>query len=64
MLILGRNNFGTLIFTLSDDADQNMTIRELFANGPMAINFIHKNGHQQISIEIPKEIKVMREFIK
>jgi len=60
MLILGRNNFDTLIFTLSDDADPNMTIRELFADGPMTINFIHKNSHQQIGIEMPKEIKVMR----
>ncbi len=61
MLILARSPGESPLLYPSEDIDPNMTVRELFANGPIKIWSHEVKGNQtKIGIEAPSQIRVMR----
>ncbi len=62
MLILTRRTGESLLLYPSQDIDPNMTVRELFANGPIEIWSEGFKGDQiKIGIEASSQIRVMRD---
>jgi len=62
MLILTRKSGQRILIGPSDAVDPNMTVGELFANGPIEIHYLgaSRNKVPRIGIDAPKELKVMR----
>lgn len=61
MLILSRRIGETLTIEPAQDLDPDMTVRELFASGPLVVAFMELNGRQaRIGIAAPNVLKVVR----
>ena len=61
MLTLTRKNQESIVIQPDKDVDPNMTIGELFANGPIKL-VVHriKTGSAAVSISAPDQLKVVR----
>lgn len=61
MLTLTRKNQESIIIQPDQEIDPNMTIGELFADGPIKV-VVHriKSGSAAISISAPEQLKVVR----
>ncbi len=61
MLTLSRQEGESLFIDLEDSVDPNMTVGELFADGPIEILVSTiKRGSVKIGIDAPKELNVAR----
>ena len=61
MLTLTRKNQESIVIKPDQGIDPNMTVGELFANGPIKL-VVHriKSGSAAISISAPDQLKVVR----
>ena len=53
MLILARREGETLTLSPSKDIDPNMTVRELFAGGPITIEVMESGSQIKLGIDVP-----------
>lgn len=66
MLTLTRNHGGRVLIYPSDSVPDDMTVKELFADGPMEIVFVnswkqHGSVTAKIGFEAPKPLMILRE---
>ena len=62
MLVLSRHKGESIIISLSEEADPNMTIDQLFANGPVVLDINEiKGGQVRLGFDAPLELEIMRD---
>lgn len=65
MLILTRRIGETLYIEPSPDLDPDMTVRELFASGPLVVAVLGTKGNQaRVGIGAPAGLRVLREELR
>ena len=64
MLVLSRRADESIVIQPADDADGNMTLKELFANGPIQITLLGGTGRRvKMGIEAPEQLSIRRKDI-
>ncbi|MFA7488779.1 MAG: carbon storage regulator [Lysobacteraceae bacterium] len=61
MLILSRRQGENLIVDLDESADPNLTVGELFADGPIEIVVLGSRGTVKLGIGAPQELVILRD---
>jgi sRNA-binding carbon storage regulator CsrA len=61
MLVLSRRADESIVIQPADDADANMTMAQLFANGPIQITLLGGTGRRvKMGIEAPEQLSIRR----
>ena len=61
MLVVSRRADEAIQIKLADGVDGNLTLNELFANGPIEITLLGGNGRRvKMGIEAPPELCILR----
>jgi sRNA-binding carbon storage regulator CsrA len=61
MLVLSRRADESILIQPADGADGNMTLKELFANGPIQITLLGGTGRRvKMGIEAPEQLAIRR----
>jgi sRNA-binding carbon storage regulator CsrA len=61
MLVLSRRADESIVIQPADGADGNMTMAELFANGPIQITLLGGTGRRvKMGIEAPEQLSIRR----
>ena len=61
MLVLSRRADESIVIQPADGADVNMTMAELFANGPIQITLLGGTGRRiKMGIEAPEQLSIRR----
>ncbi len=61
MLVLSRRSEESIVISLAEGADSEMTLKDLFANGPIQITLLGGNGRRvKMGIEAPPELAIRR----
>jgi sRNA-binding carbon storage regulator CsrA len=61
MLVLSRRADESIVIQPADDADGNMTLAELFANGPIQITLLGGTGKRvKMGIDAPVQLAIRR----
>jgi sRNA-binding carbon storage regulator CsrA len=61
MLVLTRKEGESILISLADNADPDMTLGELFANGPVELYIKNISGKQVgLSFKAPRELLILR----
>ena len=64
MLVLSRRADEAIVIQPADGADANMTMGELFANGPIQITLLGGTGRRvKMGIEAPEQLAIRRKDI-
>jgi carbon storage regulator CsrA len=64
MLVLSRRADESIVIQPADDADGNMTVAELFANGPIQITLLGGTGRRvKMGIDAPEQLAIRRKDI-
>ena len=62
MLTLSRRLGESIIISASEKADPNMTLGELFANGPAVLHIERlRKGEVRLRFDAPLELRIMRD---
>ena len=65
MLTLTRKEGESILISLSEDADPNLTLADLFANGPLALQVKSIKGKQvSLGFDAPKELLILRQELQ
>ena len=61
MLILTRREGEAILISMAENADPNLTLAELFANGPLQLQIKKISGKQvSLSFDAPRELLILR----
>ena len=61
MLIVSRKDAESILIRPSDDIDPQMTLRDLFCNGPIEITIFSGNGNRvKMGVQAPTELTIWR----
>ena len=61
MLVLSRRADESIVIQPADGVDANMTLAELFANGPIQITLLGGSGRRvKMGIEAPEQLSIRR----
>lgn len=61
MLVVSRRSDESILIRPADDADGNVTLKDLFANGPIEITLLGGNGRRvKMGIEAPRQLSIRR----
>jgi len=61
MLVLSRRGDESIVIQPADGVDANMTMAELFANGPIQITLLGGTGRRvKMGIEAPEQLAIRR----
>lgn len=61
MLVLSRRADESIVIQPADGTDQSMTLKELFANGPIEITLLGGTGRRiKMGIEAPTQLAIRR----
>jgi sRNA-binding carbon storage regulator CsrA len=61
MLVVSRRADETIQIKLADGVDGNLTLKDLFAKGPIEITLLGGNGRRvRMGIEAPRELCILR----
>lgn len=61
MLVLSRRADESIVIQPADGADEKMTLKDLFANGPIQITLLGGTGKRvKMGIEAPAELAIRR----
>jgi sRNA-binding carbon storage regulator CsrA len=61
MLVIRRRSDESIVIQPADGADANMTLAQLFANGPIQITLLGGTGRQiKMGIEAPEHLAILR----
>ena len=61
MLVIRRRSDESIVIQPAEGADANMTLAELFANGPIQITLLGGTGRQiKMGIEAPEHLAIRR----
>jgi len=64
MLVLSRRADESIVIQPADNADGNMTVAELFANGPIQITLLGGTGRRvKMGIDAPEQLAIRRKDI-
>ncbi|MFI4889216.1 MAG: carbon storage regulator [Steroidobacterales bacterium] len=64
MLVLSRRADESILIQPAEGADSTMTLRELFANGPIQITLLGASGRRvKVGIEAPEQLAIRRKDI-
>jgi sRNA-binding carbon storage regulator CsrA len=64
MLVLSRRADESIVIQPADGADANMTVAQLFANGPIQITLLGGSGRRvKMGIEAPEQLAIRRKDI-
>lgn len=61
MLVLSRRADESIVITVAEGADPQLTLQELFANGPIQITLLGGTGKRvKMGIEAPSQLAIRR----
>lgn len=61
MLVVSRRADESILLNMADGVDETLTLRELFARGPIEITLISGNGRRvKMGIDAPPELSIRR----
>jgi sRNA-binding carbon storage regulator CsrA len=61
MLVVSRRSDESILIKLADGVDSNLTLADLFANGPIEITLLGGNGRRvKMGIEAPPQLSIRR----
>ena len=64
MLVLSRRTDESILIQPAEGTDSTMTLRELFANGPIQITLLGGSGRRvKVGIEAPEQLAIRRKDI-
>lgn len=64
MLVLSRRADESILIQPAEGTDSTMTLRELFANGPIQITLLGASGRRvKVGIEAPEQLAIRRKDI-
>jgi sRNA-binding carbon storage regulator CsrA len=64
MLVLSRRADESIVIQPAEGTDSGMTLRELFANGPIQITLLGASGRRvKVGIEAPEQLAIRRKDI-
>ena len=64
MLVLSRRADESIVIPPAEGTDRDMTLRELFANGPIQITLLGASGRRvKVGIEAPEQLAIRRKDI-
>jgi sRNA-binding carbon storage regulator CsrA len=64
MLVIRRRSDESIIIQPAEGADANMTLAQLFANGPIQITLLGGTGrHVKMGIEAPEHLAIRRKDV-
>jgi len=64
MLVLSRRADESIVIQPADGADANMTVAQLFANGPIQITLLGGTGRRvKVGIEAPEQLAIRRKDV-
>lgn len=61
MLVVSRRSAESILIRPAEDIDPSMTLRDLFANGPIEITVLGGNGRRvKMGVDAPAELTIWR----
>ncbi len=61
MLIVSRRDAESILIRPGDDIDPNMTLADLFKNGPIEITIFSSNGKRvKMGVQAPRQLSIWR----
>ena len=61
MLVLSRRSEESIVISPADDTSTELTLKDLFANGPIQITLLGGNGRRvKMGIEAPEQLSIRR----
>ena len=61
MLVLSRRSEESIVISPAEGIDSDLTLKDLFANGPIQITLLGGNGRRvKMGIEAPAELSIRR----
>lgn len=61
MLIVSRRDTESILIRPGDDIDPEMTLADLFSNGPIEITIFSPDGHRvKMGVQAPRQLSIWR----